>query len=71
MDQILEHLASKSFYCFLDGYSGYNQIVINPKDQEKTIFSCLFGTYAYRRMPFCLYNAPTTFPKCMMSIFSD
>ena len=35
MDQMLERLAGKFFYCFLDGYSGYNQIVINPEDQEK------------------------------------
>jgi len=61
MDQILERLAGKSFYYFLDAYSGNTQIVINPEDQEKTTFICLFGTYAYKRMPFGLCNAPTTF----------
>jgi hypothetical protein len=44
MDQMLERLAGKPFYCFLDRYSGYKQIVINPEDQEKTTFTCPFGT---------------------------
>ncbi|KAI5324178.1 hypothetical protein L3X38_033251 [Prunus dulcis] len=71
VDQMLERLAGHSHYCFLDGYSGYNQIAIAPEDQEKTTFTCPFGTFAYRRMPFGLCNAPTTFQRCMMSIFSD
>jgi len=69
IDQMLERLAGKFFFYFLDGYSGYNQIVINYEDQEKTTFTCSFGTYAYRRMPFGIFNAPTTFQRCMMSIF--
>ena len=71
IDQILERLASHRHYCFLDGYSGFFQIPIHPDDQEKTTFTCPFGTFAYRRMPFGLCNAPSTFQRCMMAIFSD
>jgi hypothetical protein len=68
---MLKRLAGHSYHCFLDGYSGYNQIAIAPEDQDKTTFTCPFGTFAYRRMPFVLCNASATFQRCMMSIFSD
>ncbi|GJS86866.1 reverse transcriptase domain-containing protein [Tanacetum coccineum] len=71
MDQMLERLVGNQFYCFLDGFSGYFQIPIDPKDQEKTTFTCPYGTFAYRRMPFGLCNAPGTFQRCMMAIFHD
>ncbi|GJW33615.1 reverse transcriptase domain-containing protein [Tanacetum coccineum] len=71
MDQMLERLARNDYYCFLDGFSGYFQIPINPQDQEKTTFTCPYGTFAYRRMPFSLCNAPGTFQRCMMAIFHD
>nr|GEY19273.1 reverse transcriptase domain-containing protein [Tanacetum cinerariifolium] len=58
MDQMLERLAGNEFYCFLDGFYGYFQIPIDPQDQEKTTFTCPYGTFAYRRMPFGLCNAP-------------
>ena len=71
IDQMLEKLVGQEFYCFLDGYSGYNQISIAPENQEKTIFTCPFGTFAYRHMPFGLCNAPATFQRYMINIFSD
>ncbi|GJV01051.1 reverse transcriptase domain-containing protein [Tanacetum coccineum] len=71
MDQMLERLAGNQYYCFLDGFSGYFQIPIDPKDQEKTTFTCPYGMFAYRRMPFGLCNAPGTFQRCMMAIFQD
>nr|GEW31211.1 reverse transcriptase domain-containing protein [Tanacetum cinerariifolium] len=63
MDHMLERLAGNEFYYFLDGFSGYIQILINPPDQEKTTFTCPYGTFAYRRMPFGLCNAPRTFQR--------
>nr|GFB11708.1 reverse transcriptase domain-containing protein [Tanacetum cinerariifolium]GFB14040.1 reverse transcriptase domain-containing protein [Tanacetum cinerariifolium] len=57
MDQMLERLAGNKFYYFLDGFSGYFQIPIDPHDQEKTTFTCPYGMFAYRRMPFGLCNA--------------
>ncbi|CAN6725983.1 unnamed protein product [Malus baccata var. baccata] len=69
IDQMLERLAGYAFYCFLDGYSGYNQIVITPEDQEKITFTCPFGTFAYHCMPFGLCNAPATFQRCFYRRF--
>ncbi|GJY73589.1 reverse transcriptase domain-containing protein [Tanacetum coccineum] len=71
MDQMLERLAGNEYYCFLDGFSGYFQIPIDPVDQEKMTFTCPYGTFAYRRMPFGLCNAPGTFQRCMVAIFHD
>ncbi|GJY37824.1 reverse transcriptase domain-containing protein [Tanacetum coccineum] len=71
MDQMLERLAGNEYYCFLDGFSGNFQIPIDPQDQEKTTFTCPYGTFAYQHMPFGLCNAPGTFQRCMMAIFHD
>nr|GEX35955.1 hypothetical protein [Tanacetum cinerariifolium] len=71
IDQMLERLTGHEYYFFLDGFSGYFQIPIAPEDQKKTIFTCPYRTFAYKRMPFRLCKAPTTFQRCMTAIFHE
>ena len=71
IDQMLGRLVGHPHFCFLDGYFGYNHIAIAPEDQEKTTFTCPYGTFAFRMMTFGLCNAPATFQRCMMSMFSN
>ena len=52
IDKMLDRLAGHPYFRFLDGYSGYNKISIAPEDQEKTIFTCPYGTFSFRRIPF-------------------
>jgi len=71
IDQVLDNLSGKKFFSFLDGFGGYNQIKIAPQDQDKTTFNTPWGTFAYRFLPFGLCNAPTTFQRVVLGIFSD
>jgi hypothetical protein len=58
IDEMLERLANHSFFCYLDGYSGYHQNLLYLDDQSKMTFTCPYGTFAYRRMSFGLCNGP-------------
>jgi hypothetical protein len=71
IDQMLERLSKHSHFCYLDGYLNFSLIPVHKDDQENTTFTCPFGTFAYRRMPFSLCNAPATFQRCMNAIFAD
>jgi hypothetical protein len=70
IDEMLERLANHAYFCFLDGYSGLMQIPFHPDDQHNTTFTFPYGTFTYRRMPFGLCNASSSFQRCMMAVFS-
>ena len=70
-DHVIECVVGVEAYSFLDGFSGYNQISIDPKDQHKMGFSSKQGTFAYNLMPFGLTNAPDTFQQLMCHIFRE
>ena len=71
IDQMLDRLAGHPHYCFLNRYSGYNQIAIAPEDPEKNTFTYPYETFSFRRMPFGLCNVLATFQRCIMSMFLD
>lgn len=68
LTRCLKKIGRTWVFCILDGYFDYNQIVVAPKDKEKTTVTCPYGTFAFRRMTFGLYNASATFRRCMMAI---
>ncbi|GJZ74977.1 reverse transcriptase domain-containing protein [Tanacetum coccineum] len=68
---MLERLCGNEYCCFLNGFSGFFQIPIVPEYQEKATFTCPYGTFAYRRMPFGLCNALAIFQRCRTAISHD
>ena len=69
MDQLLQRVLGANRISMLDGFSGYNQILVNSKDREKTTFTTPWGTFMYARMPFDLSNAGATFQRAMELAF--
>lgn len=61
MDHILQRVVGASCILLLDGYSGYNQILVHEDDRDKTVFTTPWGTFHYAKMPFELKNVGATF----------
>jgi hypothetical protein len=69
IDQVIDFTAGCDLLCFLDYYSGYHQIAIKEKDQEKTVFINPFGAYYYTTMSFGLKNAGATYQRAIQAYF--
>ena len=69
IDLIGDATAGHELLSFMDAFSGYNQISMNPSDQEKTSFVIGRGTYCYRVMPFGLKNAGATYQRLVNRMF--
>ena len=65
MEKILQMILGSELFSLLDGFSGYNQVLVAKEDRLKTIFRTKWGTFAYRRIPFGLINAGATFQRAM------
>ncbi|KAA3483834.1 gag/pol polyprotein [Gossypium australe] len=71
IDTLVDNTAKHSFFSFMDGFSGYNQIKMAPEDMEKTTFTTMWGTFYYKVMPFWLKNAGATYQRVMVALFHD
>ena len=69
MEQLLQMVSGSELFSLLDGFSGYNQVLLAEEDRLKTTFRTRWGTSAYRRMPFGLINAGATFQRAMDTAF--
>ena len=71
IDMLVDSTARHPMLSFMDGFSGYNQILMAPEDMEKTSFITEWGTYYYRVMPFGLKNAGATYQRAATTLFHD
>jgi hypothetical protein len=71
MEYLLQRVIGAEMMSMLDGFSGYNQVLVKDDDQLKTAFTTPWGTYKYLRMPFGLTNARATFQQAMDYAFRD
>ena len=71
IDVIVDSAASSAMYSFMDGFSGYNQIMMAVMDKIKTAFITEWGMYCYKVMPFGLKNAGATYQRATTALFHD
>ena len=71
MDVLIDSVVGNAMFSFMDGFSGYNQIRVVPRDAKKTAFKTPIGNFYYTVMPIGLKNAGATYQRTMMAIFHD
>jgi hypothetical protein len=71
MDYILQKAVRSQMMSMLDGFSGYNQIMVHPDDREKITFTTPWGMFMYAKMSFDLMNAGATLQREMDIAFTD
>ena len=71
IDMMVDATAGHELLSFMDAFSGYNQILMHPEDQEKTSFVTERGIFCYKVMPFGLKNAGATYQRLVNKMFSD
>ena len=71
IDTLVDNTSKNSFFSFMDGFLGYNQIRVAPDDLEKTIFMTMRGTFYYKVMPFGLKNVGAIYQRAMVTLFHD
>ncbi|KAK8562410.1 hypothetical protein V6N12_010491 [Hibiscus sabdariffa] len=71
INTLVDNTAGHSWFSFMDGFSGYNQIRMHPEDMEKTTFITMWGTFCYKVMHFGLKNSGATYQRAMMTLFHD
>ena len=70
IDQLVDSTTGHELLTFMDAFSGYNQIHMNKKDQEKTAFVTSQGLYYYKVLPFGLKNVGATYQRLVNKMFS-
>ena len=71
IDKLVNATAGNQLMSFMDAFSGYNQVLMHPEDQEKTLFMTSRGIYYYKVMPFGLKNAGSTYQRLVIMMFAD